>query len=800
MDSPMAFVSRKLLKRVMAWAFVFALAVTLLDGGSKMPSKNRRPNRLAKETSPYLLQHAYNPVDWFPWGDEAFEKARREDKPIFLSVGYSTCHWCHVMERESFEDEEIAAILNEHFVSVKVDREERPDVDEIYMRAILIFTNGHGGWPMSVFLTPDGKPFFGGTYFPPEQFKRILLEIARLWRDERQRVLEVAEEVSRAIAAELQLTMPTAQPFDETSAEAVLKSAENLLLRNLDKNHGGFGGAPKFPPHQALEFLIRRYERTQRLPLWEAVELTLRKMAQGGIYDQIGGGFHRYSVDEKWLVPHFEKMLYDNAQLAQVYSWAYSLSGDEFFRRIAEETYAFVLREMTSPEGAFYSALDAESLPPSSRQSPVASRSKEEGAFYLWRPEEVKAILGEKDGDLFCKVYGISDEPNFVNPHTGYSGCIPNLLKAPVENWAKALGVSPNELWAKLDESRMKLLEARNKRPKPHCDDKVLTSWNALMVRSLALGYLYLGEESYRQAAERAAEFLWTKMRKPDGTLWHSYRNGIARVDGMLDDYAYLLVAFLDLHEAMNEGKWLERAREIADTMVRLFWDEEGGGFWFTTEMRDLLTRSKPALDGAEPSPNGMAALGLLRLAKATGEERYAQIAKRTLETFGGFMVRLPHGSTTLLSALNEWQTTGKETAKVVERPIERIWVEPEKLTLKAGETRSVKLHIVIAEGWHINSNEPQPNLQPTQISIESHLVEIDRVEFPPPKEVRLGFVNEPLKVYDGTITFTIWLRANSNAFGSELLTLRLRYQACDEKRCLMPTERHFRITVNVTP
>ncbi|MEJ7613530.1 MAG: DUF255 domain-containing protein [Candidatus Fervidibacter sacchari] len=795
----MAFVSRKLLKRVTAWAFIFALATTLLNGGSKMSSGNRRPNRLARETSPYLLQHAYNPVDWFPWGDEAFEKARREDKPIFLSVGYSTCHWCHVMERESFEDEEIAAILNEHFVSIKVDREERPDVDEIYMRAVLIFTNGHGGWPMSVFLTPDGKPFFGGTYFPPEQFKRILLEIVRLWRDERQRVLEVAEEVSRAIAAELQLTVPTAQPFDETSAEAVLKAAENVLLKNLDKNHGGFGGAPKFPPHQALEFLLRRYERTKRLPLWEAVELTLRKMAHGGIYDQIGGGFHRYSVDEKWLVPHFEKMLYDNAQLAQVYAWAFHLSGDDFLRRIAKETYAFVLREMTSPEGAFYSALDAESLPPVPRpSSPVPS--KEEGAFYLWRPEEVKAILGEKDGDLFCKVYGISNEPNFVNPHTGYSGCIPNLLKAPVENWAKALGISPDELWAKLDECRAKLLEARDKRPRPNCDDKVLTSWNALMVRSLALGYRYLGEESYRQAAERAAEFLWAKMRKPDGTLWHSYRNGIAKVDGMLDDYAYLLVALLDLHETTNEGKWLERAREIADTMVSLFWDERNGGFWFTTERKDLLTRSKPALDGAEPSPNGMAALGLLKLAKATEEERYAQIAKRTLETFGGFMVRLPHGSTTLLSALNEWQMTRKETTKVVERPIERIWVEPEKLTLKAGETRSVKLHIVIAEGWHINSNEPQPNLQPTQIGIESHLVEIERVEFPPAKEVRLGFVDEPLKVYDGMVTVTIWLRAKSNTSGSEILTLRLRYQACDEKRCLMPTESDLRITVNVAP
>jgi len=648
---------------------------------------------------------------------------------------------------------------------------------------------------MSVFLTPDGKPFFGGTYFPPEQFKRILLEIARLWREERQKVLRVAEEVSRAIAAELQITMPASQLLEETSAEASLKAAENSLLRSLDKTNGGFGGAPKFPPHQALMFLLQRYEGTQRLPLWEAAELTLRQMARGGIYDQIGGGFHRYSVDARWLVPHFEKMLYDNAQLAQVYAWAFELSGDRFFKRIAEETYAFVLREMTSPEGAFYSALDAESLPPASNPS-----SKEEGAFYLWRPEEVKAVLGEGDGDLFCKIYGISDEPNFVNPHTGYSGCIPNLLKAPVENWAKALNMSADELWAKLDEWRAKLLEARNRRPRPHCDDKVLTSWNALMVRSLALGYRYLGDEKYRRAAERAAEFLWATVLKPDGTLWHSYRNGVAKVEGMLDDYAYLLVALLELHEVTGETKWLQRAKEIADTMVRLFWDEQGGGFWFTAAKADLLTRSKPALDGAEPSPNGMAALGLLKLADMTGDENYAQIVKRTLETFGSMVVRIPQGTMTLLCLLDEWQKSRKEQAIVAERPTERVWVEPERLTLKAGEEAVLKLHIKIANGWHINAAEPQPGLHPTQLSVESALTTMEGAEFPAPKEVRFPFANEPLRVYDCEVTVTLRLRAKPDSKGDEVLTLRLRYQACDGKRCLLPAETKFQVPVKVEP
>ncbi len=764
-----------------------------------MFEQKRRKNRLANETSPYLLQHADNPVDWFPWSDEAFEKARKEDKPIFLSVGYSTCHWCHVMERESFENEEIAAILNEHFVCIKVDREERPDVDEIYMRAVLIFTDGHGGWPMSVFLTHDGKPFFGGTYFPPEQFKRVLLEITRLWREEQEKVLQVAEEVSHAIASELQITMPFPEPLNETSAEAVLKAAENSLLRSLDKTNGGFGGAPKFPPHQALMFLLQRYEATKRLPLWEAADLTLRQMARGGIYDQIGGGFHRYSVDAKWLVPHFEKMLYDNAQLAQVYAWAFELSGEQFFRRIAAETYDFILREMTSPEGAFYCALDAESLPPAPRPAPHAPQ-KEEGAFYLWRPEEVKAILGEKDGDLFCKIYGISDEPNFVNPHTGYKGCIPNLLKATVENWAKVLNMNPDELWAKLDEQRGKLLEARSQRPKPHCDDKVLASWNALMVRSLAIGYRYLGDERYRKAAERAAEFLWATMRKPDGTLWHSYRNGVAKVDGMLDDYAYLLAALLELKEITGEAKWLQRAQEIANTMVRLFWDERNGGFWFTTQRVDLLARSKPSFDSAEPSPNGMAALGLLRLANETGKERFAQIAKRTLETFGIMMVRIPQGMMTLLCVLDKWRATRKEKAFVSERPIERIWVEPELLTIKANETKALKVHIKITEGWHINSTEPQPNLQPTQLKFESKLITIERMDFPMPKEVRFSFADAPIKVYEGEMVINVWLRAKEDAHGDEILTLQLRYQACDDKRCLLPSETKIQVPVKVEP
>ncbi|MCX7967678.1 MAG: protein-disulfide reductase DsbD family protein, partial [Armatimonadetes bacterium] len=382
----------------------------------------------------------------------------------------------------------------------------------------------------------------------------------------------------------------------------------------------------------------------------------------------------------------------------------------------------------------------------------------------------------------------------------GYEGCIPNLLKAPVENWAKALNMDANELWAKLDEWRAKLLEARNRRPKPHCDDKVLASWNALMVRSFALGYRYLGDERYCQAAERAAEFLWSRMRKEDGTLWRSYRNGIAKVEGMLDDYAYLLVALIELHEITGESKWQRRAKELADTMVQLFLDEQSGGFWFATEKADLLTRSKPSIDGAEPSPNAMAALGLLRLANATGDERYAQIAKRTMETFGGMMIRIPPGMATMLCVLDEWRATRKEQAIVSERPIERIWFEPERLVLKAGEISPLKLKVKIAKGWHINAAEQQPNLQPTQLSVESKLTVAERIDFPKHKEVKFSFANEPIKVYDGELEIAVWLRAKPDAEGEEVLNLRLRYQACDEKRCLMPTETKLQVPVKFEP
>ncbi len=753
-------------------------------------TEQQRRNRLAQATSPYLLQHADNPVDWFPWGKEAFEKAQREDKIVFLSVGYSTCHWCHVMARESFSDPEIADLLNAHFVSVKVDREERPDVDEVYMRSVLLLTNGHGGWPMSVFLTPEGKPFFGGTYFPPHQFKALLREIARVWQQERERVLQVAEEVAHLVQAELELVAPA--EWAHLSSEPVLQSAEDMLLRQLDRLNGGFERAPKFPPHPALQFLLQRYAATQRPALWEAVELTLQRMARGGLYDHIGGGFHRYCVDEIWLVPHFEKMLYDNAQLAPLYAQAFASGGEGFFRFVAEETYAFLLREMRSPQGAFYSAVDAESLPLENPNGP-----KEEGAFYLWRPHEVKAALGEEDSELFCKIYNISGDPNFVNPHTGYSGCIPNLLGTPLAQWAKALGVTEGELWHRLRALREELRLARDQRPRPHRDDKVLTSWNALAIYGFAVGYRFLGDERYRAAAEEAAEFIFTLLRRPDGTLWHSYRNGVAQGEGMLDDYAFLLVALLELHEITGQPHWLGEARALADLMVRWFWDEGAGGFWFTRERSDMFTRSKPAFDGAEPSPNGMAALGLLRLAKKTGERGYATLAQRTIQTFGGLFMRFPRGFFTLLSALHEWQKTHQTMVCLAPpEPIEQIAIEPSPIVLKSGETITLQVKINIADGWHLYGPELVAGFRPTHLNCESRLLRVEETGFPSPSLHSFSFADLPVPVYAGVLTVAVKVRAIQE--GSETALFRLRYQACDAQRCLEPSEKTLPVLVTV--
>jgi uncharacterized protein len=595
-------------------------------------------NRLATEKSPYLRQHAHNPVDWWPWGPEAFQKARAEDKPIFLSIGYSTCHWCHVMERESFENEEVASVLNAHFVPIKVDREERPDVDRIYMLFVQATTGG-GGWPMSVWLTPELKPFFGGTYFPPDNrygrpgFRAILEQIAQVWARDRQKIEQSSIEVTNQLEQHASLTShPSA--IDAGIAD----SAFHAFRRSFDIKLGGFGGAPKFPRPAALNFLLRYYVKSHNDEALDMVKLTLSEMAKGGMYDQIGGGFHRYSVDDRWFVPHFEKMLYDQAQLAASYLETFQITRDQTFAAVARDIFSYVQRDMTHPEGGFYSAEDADSV-----IDPAQPNIKGEGAFYIWTWQELEAALGSDLLDRFAKHFGVERDGNVhEDPHGEFTGR--NILYA-----AKPV-LSDTEI----QEARRRLLDARSRRVRPHLDDKILTSWNALMISAFAKGAQVLGEQRYADAALRAAEFVLKHLYDPGtATLLRRYREGDSAIPGFLDDYAFFIQALLDLYETGFNTYHLELAMQLAERMRELFEDTEHGGFFGTAEGdSNLILRIKEDYDGAEPSGNSMATLALLRLARLTGRSDFGNAAERALLAFAQRITSSPTGVPQMLVAL----------------------------------------------------------------------------------------------------------------------------------------------------
>jgi uncharacterized protein YyaL (SSP411 family) len=579
-------------------------------------------NHLIAEKSPYLQQHAHNPVDWYPWGEAAFEKARQEDKPIFLSVGYSTCHWCHVMERESFENEQLAALLNRWFVPVKVDREERPDVDRIYMTFVQAST-GSGGWPMSVFLTPELKPFFGGTYFPPDNrygrpgFGAILERIAEAWRNERGRIVQSSTDV----IAQLTQYANAAGPSIGTPDKAVLDSAFQHFRRMYDSAHGGFGSAPKFPRPVVFNFLLRYYARSPSQEAnQEALEMTietLRAMANGGMHDQLGGGFHRYSVDERWFVPHFEKMLYDQAQLAISYLEAFQITRDPFYAKIARSTFDYVLRDMTHPEGGFYSAEDADSV-----IDPANPKEKGEGAFYIWSAAELEQY------PQFASTYGVRRDGNVSDdPHGEFTGKNILYLRESLDAAAEA----------ELEPAKATLLAIRSKRVRPHLDDKILTAWNGLMISAFAKGAQVLDEPRYQSAAQRAANFVLTEMYDAkSGLLQRRYRDGEAAIAGFLDDYAFFIGALLDLYEADFDPGHVEIAMALADKMRELF-EDSGDGAFFSTAQGDssLVLRMKDDYDGAEPSGNSAALIDLLRLAHFTDRAEYREAAERTLRALG---------------------------------------------------------------------------------------------------------------------------------------------------------------------
>ncbi len=600
-------------------------------------------NALINETSPYLLQHAHNPVQWYPWGEEALAKAKAEDKPILLSIGYSACHWCHVMEQESFADEEIAELMNKYFINIKVDREERPDLDAVYMAAVQL-TTGRGGWPMTVFLTPDRIPFYCGTYFPREDrygmpgFRHVLTKIAQAYREKRQSLHDDGE----TILTELQKSTIFPGARGELNP-GILEAAASALAAGYDSRNGGFGNPPKFPPSMALSFLMQSYRRTGRKEYLDIVENTLTRMACGGIYDQLGGGFHRYSVDAQWLVPHFEKMLYDNALLSRAYLDGYQLTRNELFRTVSREILNYVLREMTSPEGGFYSSQDADS-------------EGKEGAFFVWNAEEVESIVGEGEAGLFCRYYGITAAGNFEGR---------NILHVPMpaDSFCRFNNLSEERFREIIRRKRKLLLEARETRVKPSRDEKILVSWNALMLRSFAEAANALDHEEYRQAAVRNAEFLLSNLRQ-NGKLRRSFKDGRARFNAYLEDYACLIDALISLYEATFDPRWIRDAEELAEAMIAKFWDPQDKGFFFTSaDHESLIHRPKEFYDSAIPSGNSAAAFAMLRLWKLTGNEHWPQYSAALMERVAGLLARHPSSFPHLLCALDFFLGQPKEIA-----------------------------------------------------------------------------------------------------------------------------------------
>ncbi len=615
--------------------------------------KYQSPNKLIQEKSPYLLQHAHNPVDWYPWGKEAFAKAKKENKPVFLSIGYSTCHWCHVMAHESFEDKEIANLLNEYFVPIKVDREERPDLDNIYMTAVTALT-GSGGWPLSVFLTPDKKPFFGGTYFPPQArwgavgFKDVLLSIHSSWQTQHAEILKSGQSITQALQER-----SSARQGEKIDLDVqLLRGGYQELAANYDARFGGFGQAPKFPMGHSLSFLLRYWKRSGEPQALAMVEKTLTAMAQGGMYDQLGGGFHRYSTDQIWQVPHFEKMLYDQAILARAYLESYQSTGQEFYARIARETLDYVLRDMQSPEGGFFSAQDADSLESSTGKE---SGEKKEGAFYIWDAAEINTVLDAQEAEIFNHYFGIEKNGNAqLDPHGEFTG--KNILfvaHAPEES-APKFHKTPSDMEKVIQQAKQKLSTVRTKRPRPHLDDKILVDWNGLMISSLAFASSVLDEPRYRQAAQRAADFILKNLVNSQRRLLHRFRDGEAAILGTIEDYAFFISGLIELYEATFEVKYFQEARRLAEEMLHLFWDEEYGGFFFTAaDSEDLLFRQKEVYDGAIPSGNSVAALDLLRLARMSGDKTLADKAEVLLQFFGMEILKRPSAYTQLLIALN---------------------------------------------------------------------------------------------------------------------------------------------------
>jgi uncharacterized protein YyaL (SSP411 family) len=728
-------------------------------------------NRLILQDSPYLLQHAHNPVNWYAWGPEAFAKAKRENKPIFLSIGYSTCHWCHVMEHESFEDEAVAEYLNTHYVAIKVDREQRPDIDTIYMTAVQMIA-GRGGWPMSSFLTTDGRTFYAGTYYPRDRFMKLLQQLNSAWNDDNPGIQEQAGQ----IADRVQRYLDQARTAGELANAAPGLAAQQLKQRR-DKTHGGFSPAPKFPNEPDYLFLLDYARREADHELSRLIRFDLEIMARGGIYDQVGGGFHRYSTDNNWLVPHFEKMLYNQAELSRVYLQAADLTGNQEFYRVARQTLDYVLRDMQAPGGGFYSATDADS-------------EGHEGVFFLWTQEQVRQILSEPDAELAISLFNISATGNFENSN------ILNL-SAPIYSQIPQ-GQSLEEFLINVDRIRTELYIAREQRIHPLRDDKIITAWNAMMIMALAEAAALPGGERYADAAKRAGNYLWIHNRDNDGHLWRASLNDRSSVPGVQEDYAWLADAFISLYDLDHESLWLDRARNLTGQMQILFWDEVKGGYFMSIADDDaaaLMGRPKDIRDGAVPAGNAVALHALARLARRPGEKgEFLEVSERanaSLAAFASTINRAPSAYPYFLLAARV--LTDGQSGPVQYAAHGAVAVSSR---VRDGQ---LAVNIAIQPGWHINAHQPlSDKLIPTVLKTDelNTAGEISEVSYPRPVLKTLGFQSDKLALYEGSLSLSALVSPPNSSPSDKQLQLTLRLQACDEKICLAPENLRLQVPV----
>ncbi len=668
--------------------------------------EQQKTNRLINEKSPYLLQHAYNPVDWHPWGEEAFKKAEEENRPVFLSIGYSTCHWCHVMERESFEDPAVAKLMNDVFISIKVDREERPDIDHIYMTVCQMMT-GQGGWPLSIVMTPDKRPFFSGTYFPKENrygrigFVELIKNIDRAWKNQKDDIENTADQITGFLKQNSISDQGTEIP------SVILADTYEYFSQRFDEKYGGFGSSPKFPSPHNLLFLLRYYKKNNETKALEMVKKTLVEMRKGGIFDHIGYGFHRYSTDQHWLLPHFEKMLYDQAMLTHAYVEAYQTTNNESFKKTAEQILEYVLRDMTSPEGGFYSAEDADS-------------EGEEGKFYVWTTEEIKTILGEEEGELFCKIFNFTDNGNYEEESTrDRNGTnIPHLTKS-IEEIVKKSGIDPAELINKLNKARLTLFANRENRVHPQKDDKILTDWNGLMISALAKAGRVFDNPEYLSAADKAFNFINEKLRRKDGLLVHRYRDGESKLTATLDDYAFNIWGLLELHESTFDIKYLSQAIELNKTAMEHYWDWVNGGFFFTPDFGEsLLVRTKEIYDSAIPSGSSVMMNNLIKLGRLTSNQEYEKIAELLSKSYSENIKKSPQAFTFFLCGFDFAKHTSYEIILAAEnetdlQPFIKVLNEnylPNKVVMVVTEKNLNKLKILapFIANYNFDFGEPQ--------------------------------------------------------------------------------------------